>query len=992
MAVDLLADGRAEDVSRMLDPILNALDEDEDSTGSGKADAIRIRAIAACIDTVHDGRPGRALHRLSSFESTSSRSALPTTVRAEVSLWLGWAYAFHDATSMEEARALSLLDEAQTLFARQHNIRGQLWTRLGQARAYFALDEYNLMRQALDEAEPLVTKLNDVLASRWFHDLRVPALRFEGRYEEAERHIEQLHALAAETSQRRVQGHAAAYRAALAYDLGQPPADVVDRAVEAQRLLSPVARVSKYPLLAAVHAQVGALLRNEDSDAADEIIRGAAPHFDDYSVGRAHLQTLQARVALHQNKCETAEELLETLFNQAHHLPHGLHRSHVALLRAELLARRGDLDTVDAWARRALRNARETGHRGHQLRALCVCARYAIQRGDLERAASCLDATSAYSDYDATLPYVLLRSMTRAEFARASGDPEGGRVELALACSAAVAIGDRTMTRQLCRASSRSNDTSAPSGTHEPGVAFSTSLDDAGTSGDGPFPDSHPFPDAHSGMDAGTEENVESSIGHLLLHASRSSRLVAETWLQLVAPLFDPDPVGLYRRTASSPPEPLHTTDTLGIAARSRSRDTADWNAGDAEDDGVLWIPLDSPRSSDTFFGVRSRDDGPPSSLDRVRPWLPVLALALQRAQDHGSVRTLPRRGFSSIPMDGFIAESPAMQAVAQQLHRIQASHSPVLVTSERGAGAPLVARAVHVTSEREGETCEVVQCANMQQDPVEAHVFGSMDGGDLQPRALQSADGGTLILQDVDALSASAQARLLELLDDGRAVPVGASRPTPVDVRIVATSSADLDQEIQDGRFREDLYLRLNTIPVRVPPLRHRLEDIPLLTRHFTDTLCASGTPSVSVTPQVLDAFLHYDWPGNVRQLRNEIERALLLVQAEPAPTINRSVLSEPLQEAARNATPTSPSSRPSLQNPSRRGIPTDLDAVLQPDTSLSDVLASTEAVLIKHALAACDGQITATADLLGLTRQGLYKKMKRLDIDAAVFQPDPA
>jgi DNA-binding NtrC family response regulator len=280
-----------------------------------------------------------------------------------------------------------------------------------------------------------------------------------------------------------------------------------------------------------------------------------------------------------------------------------------------------------------------------------------------------------------------------------------------------------------------------------------------------------------------------------------------------------------------------------------------------------------------------------------------------------------------------------------------------------------------------------------MQRDPIEAKLFGDARNATFETGAFQSADGGTVVLENVDALPKSAQDRLLQAIESGDVLPVGATTPVPADVRVLATTSSDLQEEIREGRFREDLFLHLNVIPIRIPPLRNRREDIPLLVRHFAKTLRPAGTPPVSITHRAMEAMLAYDWPGNVRQLRNEMERLLLLVHSEPAPMIDEPLLADPIREADVGDIPSraSTSGGSTQPHPPAPDVP-GMDAVLQPDTSLTDVLAETESAVIRRVLEACDGQITASADVLGLTRQGLYKKMKRLNIDASNFQAQTA
>jgi DNA-binding NtrC family response regulator len=334
--------------------------------------------------------------------------------------------------------------------------------------------------------------------------------------------------------------------------------------------------------------------------------------------------------------------------------------------------------------------------------------------------------------------------------------------------------------------------------------------------------------------------------------------------------------------------------------------------------------------------------------------------------------------------VEGFVAESREMQSVADTIRQIQPSHSPVLVTGESGAGKHLVARTIHTTSERADGPVETISCDPTQtEEPLEAQLFGTEGSSASQSGAVQAADGGTLIVEDIDALPPSLQSSLLDLLDTGALPTVSGPDAGPVDVRVVATTTTDLDARVEEGRFQRALRDRLRVISLHVPPLRERRPDIPLLARHFLNQLRPADSALVSITQPAMEALLRYNWPGNVRQLRNEIERALVHVQSEPAPTIGLDLLHDTIVEGARKSrSPQTPQDDP--------------DAILEPDQTLSDVLSRTEKAVIERVLRACDGQVTASADVLGLTRQGLYKKMKRLDIDASAFQsssePTPA
>lgn len=330
--------------------------------------------------------------------------------------------------------------------------------------------------------------------------------------------------------------------------------------------------------------------------------------------------------------------------------------------------------------------------------------------------------------------------------------------------------------------------------------------------------------------------------------------------------------------------------------------------------------------------------------------------------------------------VEGLVAESSKMETVVDQIQHIHPSHSPILLTGEAGTGKRLVAEAIHRTSPRAEGPLRHISCAPMQQEgPLEARLFGSANGAaEHNDGAVEAAEGGTLVIENVDALPRPLQSSLLQLIGPATPRATGSSNDPAAGVRIVATTTADLDALVEEGRFQPELRDRLSLLSVQVPPLRQRRADIPLLVRHFVNTWRPPNMRSserVSVTQPAMEALLRYNWPGNVRQLHNEIERALVYVQSEPAPTIGLNVLSDTIVENARRvgAPPTSEE---------------DPNAILEPDQTLSDVLSRTEKTVIERVLRACDGQITASADVLGLTRQGLYKKMKRLEIDASALQ----
>jgi two-component system nitrogen regulation response regulator NtrX len=267
-----------------------------------------------------------------------------------------------------------------------------------------------------------------------------------------------------------------------------------------------------------------------------------------------------------------------------------------------------------------------------------------------------------------------------------------------------------------------------------------------------------------------------------------------------------------------------------------------------------------------------------PLDTDRL---LVTLRNSLHQSALTGENRELKRALDTRYPMVG---TSPALEEVRALIDRVGPTHARVLITGENGSGKELVARAVHEASPRRDRAFIEVNCAAIPSELIESELFGHMKGsftGAFSDRAgkFELADGGTLFLDEVGDMSLSAQAKVLRVLQEGMVTRIGASKSVQADVRVVAATNKDLEEEIGEGRFREDLFYRLNVVPISVPPLRERLEDVPALVEHFVATLSGgAGVAPRPVTPDAIKALQRRSWPGNVRELRNAIERLLIL------------------------------------------------------------------------------------------------------------------
>src|SRR3954449_13035973 len=319
--------------------------------------------------------------------------------------------------------------------------------------------------------------------------------------------------------------------------------------------------------------------------------------------------------------------------------------------------------------------------------------------------------------------------------------------------------------------------------------------------------------------------------------------------------------------------------------------------------------------------------------------------------------------------IDGLVGRSRVMRELFQLLETVAATSSTVLITGETGTGKELAARAIHHNSSRRANRFVALNCSAIPETLLEAELFGHVRGaftgavGNRQGR-LEQAHKGTLFLDEVATMSPALQAKLLRVLQEREFERVGDSHTTKVDVRVIAATNSDLARMVADGHFREDLYYRLNVIPVQLPPLRERKEDIPLLVQHFLDKYCADAAPRESAAPitvsqDAMRRLMSYPWPGNVRQLENAVERAIAVsagrgpIDVTDLPTEIGSV--DPVPLAA---------------------------AVMLPEAGLDldSYIANVELQLIQRSLERTGGNKGAAAKLLNLKRTTLVEKLKRL------------
>jgi two-component system nitrogen regulation response regulator NtrX len=361
-----------------------------------------------------------------------------------------------------------------------------------------------------------------------------------------------------------------------------------------------------------------------------------------------------------------------------------------------------------------------------------------------------------------------------------------------------------------------------------------------------------------------------------------------------------------------------------------------------------------------------------PLSLSRV---VVTVQNALERGRLARELQQLSDRLARAEPLLG---GSPRMQRLKAELATAARSESRILILGENGTGKELVARQVHRLSGRSRGPFVEVNCAAIPEDLIESELFGHVRGaftgavGD-RPGRFEQADGGTLFLDEVADMSLKTQARVLRVLQEQRFERVGGTSPIRVDVRVLAATNKDLEEEIRQGRFREDLYFRLAVIPLRVPPLRERAEDVPILAAHFI----ALFAHELKQRPKAVDReamrlLEEYAWPGNVRELRNLVERMMIMV---PGATIGTADLAAAIRGdgGSGGSGGAEGSARASAER-----------ALWEADyASLREARGAFEKHFIERKLAELEGNVSRTAQVLGLERSNLYRKMRAYGIE---------
>ncbi|MEW5795550.1 MAG: sigma-54 dependent transcriptional regulator [Candidatus Zixiibacteriota bacterium] len=355
-----------------------------------------------------------------------------------------------------------------------------------------------------------------------------------------------------------------------------------------------------------------------------------------------------------------------------------------------------------------------------------------------------------------------------------------------------------------------------------------------------------------------------------------------------------------------------------------------------------------------------------PFKVDEIKL---VIEKSISRRKLIGENITLKKQLQGDHSFDNFIGQAESMVKVKKLATRIAGSDSTVLIRGESGTGKDLVARAIHSLSPRCGGPFVTINCAALPETLLETELFGHKKGsftGAIKDKdgLFKVASGGTFFLDEVGNTSPAIQVKLLRVLEDKKIIPVGDTRPIDVDVRLIAATNADLEEDVRDSRFRADLFYRLNVIPIDIPPLRERMDDLPLLVDHFVRMFAEKtrARPRL-VSDAAMEVLRRYSWPGNVRELENVIERAILLSRSatlEPSDFPEKLIRSEETQ-LVREVAPVTPT------------------------------LESIEKAYIHYVMTQTDGKKAEAARILGIDTSTLYRKIQRYDLPTGDKKKSP-
>ncbi len=779
----------------------------------GATDDPLAAALLARARLLGAGQAEGALATLAPWIDPASREVLPLQVRAPLTLWLGAALGWCDGASHDRARSLALLHAARSEFSRLDDGAGLFWAELCIGLLHFNLIELDEARRHLGASLTQHLGNESGAIAIWRHEAAGHLARLEGDFRRsALEHGKALH-VAGRLADAYGTARALSYICERRVEAGDPVREAIAAGEEALGLFAALGDPLEHAQVSLLRGLGECWLGTGHFDEIRTVLGGAVARLEAAGASPYTVREILGRSAFRQGLLAEAREHLAAIRSFGGSMGRHFGLALADQLEAEILTAEGAPHAAaQAWTR-ARGSADLIGSIGLGGDAEIGRTEALLAAADLEGARGAL-AAAERTLAQVRSPYLHARlDRARARLLHAEGRHAAARAQLALARDALERCGDPFEAR-------RSDELLA---------SWPEAAEDGATS-----------------LPGTTVERI----------AAASSGGAAQVLAELAASLSEALPgagVGIFNLAGES----------LAHAGKV------------AVQPPLGGVPFGDRLGHRYQLGI---EGAPPPVW--LRSLLAVAELALEAAQLREGASVAPRPVGADDPFAAIVSGSGAMRELLERIRKLRTSSVSVLVQGESGVGKELIARAIHEVSGRTGKLVSV-NCAAVPAPIFEAQLFGhkrgTFTGADRDaPGFVRTAEGGTLFLDEVGELPMALQPKLLRFLQEGEIHPVGAEAPIRVDVRVISATNRNLEELVRQGRFREDLYYRIHVVPILVPPLRERLEDVPLLASHFLRQLCGPAAPRIA--EDALAALIHHPWPGNVRQLRNELERIVAL------------------------------------------------------------------------------------------------------------------
>jgi hydrogenase-4 transcriptional activator len=988
------------------------------------------------------GRDEEAYRAVEKYQDAKVVRSLPDKCRARVKLRLGWAHSW----LRNHPSAIASLNEAKKLFLELQDQRGVCESLLALGRTYIVgLTESRIARDHLLEILKLQESADDPeLMARTYTQLGIVDF-YEGAFKSSNEHYLKALKLAEACTNPNVIGAAFInLGTSSGYD---DPGERERAASYSRRAIEHLSEGGHIGYLVLAYNNLGDILRISGDwaealtslDKAIEIaLRANLPNHE--AAGR---QT-KAELLSAMGRYDEAEELVNRCIQLAEKDGDKWLESYAVRILGGVYLGRGQVDNALASLRQALRLSTSVGdHYGIAVAELALAEGH-FQQGGYEQASEYVELaygrikeekskslllsgtlqrlhgqiqgayqhfseaknhlTQSLSVFAATaIPFEVAKSHhAMGLLLRAVGDPKGAESHLIQAYHIFKSLGAIPSIEQT-------SQTLAEIRRIDPDSQPAVDLGQYSASAPGEEPPQQPGAGFRAGSRPGSEPARDDvALMQRLIEASASRDVLIRELASIVYERFSAEVVMVCRATESGEAEPVAIE---GITVSEADRLCHSLERPPHGRDGIrerayiayIYYGKDAGRQSEakpSLFLYAS----PSSQIvpERLYPLVRQAELGLETCSlraASSAVATPALEARTRVVMPGFIVGSPLMLDVIDKIYKIRTSDVTVLITGESGTGKELVARAIHAESARARAIFLPFNCTATPRDLIDSQLFGHRRGAFTgaignYPGMVRAAEGGTLFLDEIGDLALEVQPKLMRFLQESEIQPLGETKPQRVDVRIIAATNSELERAVEEGRFREDLFHRLNIIRIHVPPLRDRREEVPVLASFFLEHFASrSGNDGLTLTQDAMDALTGYDWPGNVRQLRNEIERATAytsgaqLISADDLSPEVRATRGKRRQDEGRRhdrslEVPHNGNGR--AARPTRPSHPEPDEEIQQASSlKLKDAIAVVESRLIRQALGRNKNNLSRTAIDLGLSRRGLRLKLAQLGIE---------